>query len=94
MKINVVGFSKIDYVSKKSGEQVRGVQIFALVPAFNDYQKGQIWAGKFNAQYHTYEPIYVSDKVLDPDRFSLGAYEVDFDLNGRLTRMEKIKVEG
>lgn len=93
MKINVVGFTKVDYVSKKSGENVRGVQVFALSPASNDFQKGQLWAGKYDSDRHTYEPIFVSSKIVDPDRFSLGAYEADFDLNGRLTRLEKIKVD-
>lgn len=94
MKINVVGFSKVDYVSKKSGESVRGVLVFALSPASNDYQKGQLWAGKYDSDRHTYEPIFVSSKLVDPDRFSLGAYDADFDLNGRLNSLEKLKVEG
>lgn len=90
MKINIIGFSKVDYVNKQ-GRQISGSQIFAIGDSSNDNTKGQIWVGKRNG--FSYSPIFVSSSVPGSDRLSCGAWDIDFDLNGNVSRMEKIKID-
>lgn len=90
MKINVVGVVKVDYVNK-SGRQISGVQLFAIAPSGGDNVKGQIWIGKRNG--FNYSPIFCSSTIIDPDKVSVGAYDIQFDISGNVSTLEKIKVE-
>lgn len=95
MKINIIGFSKVDYVNKQ-GRHISGCQIFAIGDSNNDFTKGQIWVGKRsrdNNNIIVYSPIFVSSSVPGSDRISCGAWDIDFDLNGNVSRMEKIKLD-
>lgn len=95
MKINIIGFSKVDYVNKQ-GRQVSGSQIFAIGESNYDNTKGQVWVGKRsrnNNNVIVYSPIFVSSSVPGSDRISCGAWDIDFDLDGNVSRMEKIKID-
>ena len=90
MQISVVGFNKVDYVNK-NGKQIIGSQLFCVAPSQRSNSKGMIWVGKKNG--FSYSPLFCSSSVVDPDKLSTGVYDMQFDLNGNISSMEKVKVE-
>lgn len=90
MKINIIGFRKVDYVNK-NGKQIVGASVFAIGDSSREDTKGQVWVGKVSN--FSYSPIFISSNVSGFDRLSLGAWEMDFDLNGNVSRLEKIKID-
>lgn len=90
MKINIIGFSKVDYVNKQ-GRQISGSQLFSIGDSSAEYTKGQVWIGKRTG--FNFSPIFVSSSIVPFDRLSCGGWEIDFDLNGNVSRMEKLKID-
>lgn len=88
MKVNVIGISKVSYINK-NGKDINGFQLFCTAQSSSENVTGQIWVGK--REKFSYSPIFVSTSVTD--RVSLGAYDMQFDLYGNVSSMEKLKVE-
>lgn len=90
MKINIIGFSKVEYVNKQ-GRSISGSQLFAIGDSSAQFTKGQVWIGKRTG--FNFSPIFVPSSIVSFDRLSCGGWEINFDLNGNVSCMEKLKID-
>ena len=89
MEVKVLGFRKLDFVTKEN-QRILGTQIYAVYPSTDKYVVGEEVLLKED-NYKNKKLPFVPDSVLPVDKMKLGSYNVSFDINGGITTFEFLK---
>lgn len=87
MIVDIIGFTTVDYVSKRDGHVVKGVNVFAL-EKISKNGDGFRYVGSFNNG--SYKPLFISDSLYPVENFRIGKYDVDISLTGAINNIRYI----
>lgn len=86
MLVDIVGMRKLDFENEQ-GEQVVGTQVFGFKDNANGDVKGKEFFGKYIKETRSFKPIFVPEKILDPNKAKLGQYEIEYNMYGGIESM-------